>query len=201
MKSVFLKTTIASLILSTTCLVNVANAGLITQWADTVIDFSTEYDNDSWSAEQALGDPNTFAYGDISTAWAPRPSNGTTEFLTLGFNTAVYANGATIRETYGHGFVTQIDVLDTFDVLHTVWAGVDTSLAGVVNDFTVNWTQTSYLVKGLKVHVSTDATSSWEEIDAVQLRGNSISTSIPEPSTLAIFALGLMGLVSRRFKK
>tara|TARA_B110000503_G_scaffold56880_1_gene91053 strand:+ start:723 stop:1196 length:474 start_codon:yes stop_codon:yes gene_type:complete len=27
------------------------------------------------------------------------------------------------------------------------------------------------------------------------------STSVPEPSTLAIFALGLMGLASRRFKK
>jgi hypothetical protein len=27
------------------------------------------------------------------------------------------------------------------------------------------------------------------------------TTSVPEPSTLAIFALGLMGLASRRFKK
>ena len=27
------------------------------------------------------------------------------------------------------------------------------------------------------------------------------ATDVPEPSTLAIFALGLMGLVSRRFKK
>ncbi len=30
---------------------------------------------------------------------------------------------------------------------------------------------------------------------------NSGSTSVPEPSTLAIFALGIMGLASRRFKK
>jgi hypothetical protein len=27
------------------------------------------------------------------------------------------------------------------------------------------------------------------------------TTSVPEPSTLAIFALGLIGLASRRFKK
>ena len=30
---------------------------------------------------------------------------------------------------------------------------------------------------------------------------NTSPTSIPEPSTLAIFALGMMGLVTRRFKK
>ncbi|WP_143871874.1 PEP-CTERM sorting domain-containing protein [Catenovulum sediminis] len=31
--------------------------------------------------------------------------------------------------------------------------------------------------------------------------GNEIQTQIPEPSTLAIFTLGIMGLASRRFKK
>ena len=35
-------------------------------------------------------------------------------------------------------------------------------------------------------------------IDNVKLTNNA---SVPEPSTLAIFALGLMGLVSRRFKR
>ncbi len=30
---------------------------------------------------------------------------------------------------------------------------------------------------------------------------DAVTTSVPEPSTLAIFAIGLMGLVARRFKK
>jgi len=34
---------------------------------------------------------------------------------------------------------------------------------------------------------------------AFRINGN--STEVPEPSTLAIFALGIMGLASRRFKK
>ena len=199
MKLKFFRTAFASLLLSATCFVNVANASLITQWADSVIDYSSEYSTGSWSAAQVLGAPDTFSYGDIATSWAPSSANGTMEYLTLGFNTAVYANGAMIRETMGNGFVTQIDVLDTLDVFHTVWAGTDTSLPGVPFNFTVNWTQTNYLVKGLKIHVSTDATASWEEIDAVQLSG--YTTSVPEPTTLAIFALGIMGLASRRFKK
>ena len=199
MKYKFLKATIASLAFSASCLVNVANAGLITQWADTVIDFSSEYDSDDWSAAQVLGEPDTFSYDDIETAWAASTKDGTSEYLTLGFATAVYANGAVIRETYGNGFVTQIDVLDLSDVLHTVWAGVDNSATGAPVNFAVNWAQTAFLVKGLKIHISTDATSTWEEIDAVQLSG--FTATVPEPSTLAIFALGMIGLASRRFKK
>ena len=202
----FLRTSVACLILSSACLVNVANAGLITQWADTVIDFSSEASPGGSSAEQALGAPDTFDYDDLATAWAPSEQDNTTEYLTLGFNTAVYANGATIRETYGNGFVTQVDVLDVFNQLHTVWAGEDNSPIREPFDFNINWTQTSYLVKGLKIHISTGITSEglWEEIDAVQLSGytaNNGSVNIPEPSTLAIFGLGLLGLASRRFKK
>ncbi|ASP48542.1 PEP-CTERM sorting domain-containing protein [Cognaticolwellia beringensis] len=37
-------------------------------------------------------------------------------------------------------------------------------------------------------------------IDNIQFN-NSSSTAVPEPSTLAIFALGIMGLAARRFKK
>ncbi len=87
----------------------------------------------------------------------------------------------------------------TIASLHTVWAGVDNSATGTPVNFAVNWAQTAFLVKGLKIHISTDATSDWEEIDAVQLSG--FTATVPEPSTLAIFALGMIGLASRRFNK
>ena len=38
-------------------------------------------------------------------------------------------------------------------------------------------------------------------IQSATITGGGISTQVPEPSTLAIFALGIMGLASRRFKK
>jgi len=44
--------------------------------------------------------------------------------------------------------------------------------------------------------VSTRA--AWSEVLDISITG---TTSVPEPSTLAIFALGIMGLASRRFKK
>ena len=38
-------------------------------------------------------------------------------------------------------------------------------------------------------------------IQSATITGGGITTQVPEPSTLAIFALGIMGLASRRFKK
>jgi hypothetical protein len=39
------------------------------------------------------------------------------------------------------------------------------------------------------------------DVDFYRFEVNSVAQSVPEPSTLAIFALGMIGLASRRFKK
>jgi choice-of-anchor A domain-containing protein/RHS repeat-associated protein len=151
-------------------------SGGTTQWASSVIDFSSQFSGGSWSAAQALGQPNTFSYGDNSTAWAPAPPNGPPQFITLGYDTPVHASAVTVRETFGNGFVTQVDVLDTSNVLHTVWTGTDPSQQGTPVDFTVGFAPTPYLVKGVKVYVDINHSPSWEEIDAVSLHG---ATQVP----------------------
>lgn len=177
-----------------------AQAAPLSQYASSVIDYSTQYSSTSWSAAQVLGTPNTFTYGDIATAWAPSASNGTLEFITVGFEAPVYATGAVVRETYGNGFVYKIDALDTFGGFHTVWSGIDTSLAGSAVDFTVSWATTSYLVSGLKIFTNTDHDlGAWEEIDAIQLVGVT-EAAIPEPGMVALFSLGLLGFAASRRK-
>src|SRR6267142_1822994 len=57
----------------------------LTQDASSVIDFSSQFSADAWSAAQALGAPNTSSYGDISSAWAPSSKNGSQESITVGF--------------------------------------------------------------------------------------------------------------------
>jgi hypothetical protein len=142
------------------------------QYATRVIDFSSQYSSPNWSAQQALGKPNTFQYGDIKTAWthSSQKKNSGIEFITLGYDRPVFASGVVVRETSGNGFVTQVDVVDTSDKLHTVWKGVDPSQPGSPVDFAISWEPTSFLVKGVKIYVDTKHSSTWEEIDSVELR-------------------------------
>lgn len=139
------------------------------QYATNIIDFSTQYGDSRWSAEQAVGEPNTFEYGDIDTAWTSSSKNGGTEFITLGYDCPIFASGVTVREISGNGFVSKIDVVDTSNVLHTVWQGVDPSQPGSPVDFSISWEPTSFLVKGVKVYVDTQHSTEWEEIDTVEL--------------------------------
>lgn len=182
-----------------------AQAALIDQFASSVIGFSSQYSATNWSAQQVLGSNNTPAYGDIPTAWAPLPRNGTVEWISVGFATPVYATGATIRESDGNGFVYQLDAIDTLGNLHTVWHGIDGSAPGALADFAVSWAQTSYLVSGLKVYTNTDHdTSNWEEIDSIRLAGSTTpavpAAQVPEPGTLLLMGMGLFGAAVARRK-
>jgi hypothetical protein len=146
---------------------------------------------------QALGAPNVFAYGENGNSWSPYFLDGTQEYISLGFTTPVFADGVTIRETLGNGFVYQVDVLDTFDVWHTVWAGIDPSPRpasylelGQIANFLVSF-DTPYLVDGVKIYVNTNSMlGRYEEIDAVTLHG-----TVPECGSVVLLALGLLSLV------
>jgi len=146
-------------------------AGELTAWASHVVDFSTQYNNLYWSAQEALGPPDTFSYG-YPTAWAPAPRNGTREWITVGYEVPVYAHAVTVRETDGNGFLFQVDVVDLDGLPHTVWAGTDPSVPGAPVDLRLDFSPTSFLVAGVRVHVNTDHnTARWEQIDAIALHG------------------------------
>ena len=178
--------------------IQVASASAIGQYASSVINFSSQWSTASWSANQVLGASDTFGYGDISTSWAPSPMNGSLEYITVGFQAPAFATGVTVRETYGNGFVYQIDVLDLADQLHTVWSGTDDSQPGSPVDFLATWTATDFLVDGIKIYTNTDHNlGAWEEIDSIQLHG---TTVVPVPTAVWLFGSGLIGLIGVKNK-
>lgn len=163
---------------------------IISQWASTVIDFSSEWIlgfPGQWNASQALGAPDTFTYGDFPTAWAASSADGSgVEYLTLGYATPVFATGLIVRQTFNPGFVFQVDVREFgTSTLHTVWSGSDPSLPGTVADFEITWPATAFQVDAVKVTINSNNTiGDFEEIDAVRLDG----WDIAPPTTVSIVA-------------
>lgn len=43
----------------------------IGEWAAAVVDFSSQWSDTNWSAQQAIGAPDTTKYGEKPTAWSP----------------------------------------------------------------------------------------------------------------------------------
>lgn len=142
------------------------------QWADQIIDFSSQWMTTTWSAFQTLGPSNTMDYGSINTSWSPLSKNDTIETLSVGFAIPVYATGVTIRETFGNGFVVRVDALDVDGQFHTVWTGTDPSPTGSPVDFHLQWSATTFAVRGLRIYVNTNLNrTTYEEIDSVRLHG------------------------------
>jgi Ca2+-binding RTX toxin-like protein len=150
--------------------------GFTEQYAASVIAFSSQLTATSYSAQQAIGKPNTFSYGVNGNAWAPSRQNDNNdvsadEFITVGFATPVYADGIEIRENVGNGFVRSVELLDTNGTYHTV-SSTDISTPGSVIDFRIDFAATSYLVTGAKINVDIDNNNAtYEQIDSVLLSG------------------------------
>ncbi|MFZ2727192.1 MAG: hypothetical protein WAX77_13130 [Methylococcaceae bacterium] len=158
---------------------------ILNQYANSVINYSSQYGTGWGSASQALGAPNANYYGDVSHSWSPSSRNGTIETLTLGFATAVYATDVTIRETCGNGFVFQIEALSADNNDYSqIWFGYDSNTYAVPSDFTVSFSSTSFLVKGLRISIYTDHDLNFfEQIDSVELSGNTSPPFINNPPT------------------
>ena len=84
----------------------------VPQWASSVLGYSSQYAASpaTWSSARALGTPDVTVYRDDPNAWAPSVANGTTEWLALGYTTPVYATGVRVRESFGNGAVTKIEL-------------------------------------------------------------------------------------------
>ena len=246
MKFNYLNQGMAALIFSASCLVSVANAGLIHSY-----DYNGNALDSTGSAHGTTNEVTltTDRYGNANSAYYFNGNNSSIMSTFVNPETATYSLWATLTpdNTYGDmlfsaGTTTGPDLWNYCGNLQwNTWTGCGNEFAStpanlsdgsfhhyvVVNDKALNKAslfidgfligEAAYRHKGGNVfavgnHCAGCTDYNWQgKIDDVRVFDTALSqsdvtslyraTEVPEPSTLAIFALGMIGLASRRFKK
>jgi len=193
-----------SIILSVTSLAHVAHAGLITTTAVTA---SSEL-HAGYKAENLVnGSGLTGATHDDSflNMWLAHPGD-TTPTLTFDLGSLYSITSTNIWQyIWPNNTDRGVNDLDIFwstdNTTYTLWNSVN--LAEGIN--TAQVFNTAVDAQFIKFDINSSHGSPYIGLSEVQFNGTQAgqtppTTDVPEPSTLAIFALGMIGLVSRRLK-
>jgi RHS repeat-associated protein len=163
-------------------------------WADYVTSAS-QYSSTDNSAMKAAGAPDTFFFGDQTTAWAPNTADGSAVTLDAYFP-AQPATGVMIRETNATGFVTSLVVHYIDGTSSSSISVTDSAMANHISDIVVPLPASSKPVKRVAVTVNPNGVvGDWEEIDAIRLvtaatlpSGTIVANSAPTAATFSTLA-------------
>jgi len=141
-------------------------------WAQKVLKFSSQYDEIDWSAEQLLGEPDTYpAHGDRPTAWAPATDRlRSTEFVQVSFAEPIQMEGLKVYETCNPGAISQVIATDQDGNQHNLWQK-DTREITIVKKriFRFNVPTTHYKVSAVEIRLQPSIDTSLYQIDAIGL--------------------------------
>lgn len=134
---------------------------------------SSQYGFDRYSAAHATGVPNVPQYSDHANAWTPGTADGGEERLTLSFAQPMLATEVRVRQSFGPGALTGVELVGSGGERQTVFEGVDPGPyeAGTIAWFVVQFPATPFAVHSVVLRLDTKRVPGWNEIDAVQLVG------------------------------
>jgi len=160
-------------------------------WTDKVIDVSSEYSKREFSAKQALGEPSIFPQGGKSfSAWTSASQNKEKEFIKLGFNKLIHANGILVAENFNPGSIEKIYLLDTTGTPHLVYTGKPAPTDEKARIFRIEIEKTKYLVKAIQIEFNSKAVPGYSSIDAVGIFSNN---DVYEPKINLLNSLTFIG--------
>jgi len=149
--------------------------GQVINYADSIIDFSSQYGDDNWSANQALYEPNVYPnYGDIEQAWAPAYYYER-EFLEFYFEDAIPIDSIYIYETYTCGTVDTVYIKNpNSGSWEIVYQGAP-DLIEMARIFRVGFPMTSFPVSEIRIAIDGTIYDDYVEIDAVAVVNSTIN--------------------------
>lgn len=124
----------------------------------------------NYGPEQAAGQPNTLTAGDAVTAWASASSNGQEEWLICHYENTVVPESVAVHETAAPGALFKVSVIKD-GVETVVWEGEDPTPVDDLQGISVIPIDIDFEVDTVKIYLDSVRVPSWNEIDAVGLRG------------------------------
>lgn len=146
------------------------SAGIETQqfWASEVLDFSNQYNKDTYAATQALGAPNVEGCGDKPGAWAAR-NQRQEEHVTVAFGQSLFLKEIEVFQNNGVGFVTKLTLTNDDGSSKTIEVNDTTEECPGVLVVTI---EDHYQpVSSVTVHTNGAHSGQFEQIDAIKAYG------------------------------
>ncbi|XP_052233558.1 uncharacterized protein LOC127846389 isoform X3 [Dreissena polymorpha] len=142
------------------------------QWVSGVLNFSSQYNTGTYSAQQILGVPDVYpSYGDLHGAWASKDIDAN-QFLEFQFATPVYVTKVDVYETYNAGGVKAVKCLDVSGTWITLWSTPQVSRIQSARIFSPSFTSTTPCFSNqIRLDIDCTLANTWVEIDAVRLHG------------------------------
>ncbi len=140
------------------------------QWATNAF-ASSQYGDDSWSAMQATGAPDTDGCGDYTTAWASADGQSAHEWLELLYTVPVVPTEINILQTNSGTQIVSVEVLDTSGTYREVYTG-QPEVSECPLTLSLSLDEADYQIIGVRMTLDQSQLGlSWNEIDAVELVG------------------------------
>jgi hypothetical protein len=141
----------------------------LSQWASSA-SASSQYGEDSWSAAQVIGAPDTTECGDFTTAWASEYYDGV-DWLEVSFATPVIPTQINIYETYNPSSIVKVEMRDLEGSYHTVYETTPAIIESCPSTLIIDLEDIEYKVNAVLITIDQSVLMEWNEIDAVQLVG------------------------------
>ena len=141
-----------------------------TQWASEVIEFSSQYMSTKYSANQVLGQPNSFPKGgDSKLSWSPKEEDGKLEFIKVKFDNPMPVQQVVVYENHYPGAVSAVYLYDENDKEYLAQEFKVKSTQRATRILEVNFPMTSYNVAAVKVEMVCKKVEGFNQIDAIAI--------------------------------
>jgi hypothetical protein len=123
-----------------------------------------------YGPEQATGEPDTNAAGDIPTAWASQTPDGQKEWVMLEYDEFVKPAAVLVHETYNPGALNRITAFKADGSEVEIWAGEDPTATDAGSGVSEVPVKLEFKTNRIRIFLDSPKVNGWNEIDAVGLR-------------------------------